>query len=95
MVSRREFIGTICESAGLPIPDKCVPLPVAKTLANLMEGLYRLLGKQEAPLLSGARIKFLGLNLDYSIDKARRQLRYAPSTDFTEAMRATVASQLG
>lgn len=95
LVSRREFIGTICESAGLPIPDKCVPLPVAKTLANLMEGLYRLLGKQEAPLLSGARIKFLGLNLDYSIDKARRQLGYAPSTDFTEAMRATVASQLG
>ena len=95
LVSRREFIGTICESAGLPIPDKCVPLPVAKTLANLMEGLYRLLGKQEAPLLSGARIKFLGLNLDYSIDKARRQLGYAPSTDFAEAMRATVASHLG
>ena len=95
LVSRREFIGTICENARLPIPSKSVPLPIAKMLANLMEGLYRLLGKQEAPLLSSARIKFLGLNLDYSIDKARRQLGYAPSTDFAEAMRATVASHLG
>ena len=91
LVSRREFIGTLCDNAGIPVPNKSVPLPVAKTLANLMEGLYRLLGKQEAPLLSSARIKFLGLNLDYSIDKARRILGYAPSTDFTDAMRTTVS----
>lgn len=91
LVSRREFIGTLCENAGISTPNKSVPLPVAKTLANLMEGLYRLLGKQEAPLLSSARIKFLGLNLDYSIDKARRKLGYAPSTDFTDAMRTTIA----
>jgi len=91
LVSRREFIGTLCDNAGIPVPNKSVPLPVAKTLANLMEGLYRLLGKQEAPLLSSARIKFLGLNLDYSIDKARRILGYKPSTDFTDAMRTTVS----
>ena len=91
LVSRREFIGTLCDNAGIPVPNKSVPLPVAKTLANLMEGLYRLLGKQEAPLLSSARIKFHGLNLDYSIDKARRILGYTPSTDFTDAMRTTVS----
>jgi nucleoside-diphosphate-sugar epimerase len=91
LVSRREFIGTLCENAGIPTPSKSVPLPIAKSLANLMEGLYRLLGKPEAPLLSSARIKFLGLNLDYSIDKARRQLGYTPSTDFTDAMRATIS----
>jgi len=91
LVSRREFIGTLCDNAGIPVPNKSVPLPVAKKLANLMEGLYRLLGKQEAPLLSSARIKFLGLNLDYSIDKARRILGYKPSTDFTDAMRTTVS----
>ena len=91
LVSRREFIGTICESAGLPTPTQCVPLPVAKILAGLMEGLYRLLGKQEAPLLSSARIKFLALNLDYCIDKARRELGYAPATDFTDAMITTIA----
>lgn len=91
LVSRREFIGTICEAAGLATPTKNVPLPVAKTLANLMEAAYRMLGKKEAPLLSSARIKFLGLNLDYSIDKARRLLGYDPPTDFTDAMRTTIA----
>ena len=91
LVSRREFIGTICEAAGIPTPAGKVPLPVAKVLANLMEGAYRLLRKKEAPLLSSARIKFLGLNLDYSIDKARRQLGYDPATDFTDAMRTTIA----
>lgn len=91
LVSRREFIGTMCEAAGLPTPAKNVPLPVAKALANLMEAVYRMLGKKEAPLLSSARIKFLGLNLDYSIDKARRLLGYDPPTDFTEAMRTTIA----
>lgn len=90
LVSRREFIGTICEAAGIPTPTKSVPLPVARVLANLLEGLYRLLGKTEAPLLSSARIKFLGLHLDYSIDKARRQLGYDPPTDFTDAMRETI-----
>lgn len=91
LVSRREFIGTICEAAGIPTPTKSVPLPVARALANLMEGIYRLLGKTEAPLLSSARIKFLGLNLDYSIEKARRQLGYEPPVEFTDAMRETVA----
>jgi nucleoside-diphosphate-sugar epimerase len=91
LVSRREFIGAICQNAGLPMPTKAVPLPVAKLLASLMEGVYRALGKQEAPLLSSARIKFLGLNLDFSIDKARRELGYQPSTDFKEAMRLTIA----
>ncbi|MFM9960762.1 MAG: NAD-dependent epimerase/dehydratase family protein [Planctomycetaceae bacterium] len=90
LVSRREFIGTICESADLPTPTKCVPLPVAKNLAKLMEAVYRMLGKKEAPLLSGARIKFLGLNLDYSIEKARRMLGYDPPTEFSDAMRTTV-----
>lgn len=94
LVSRREFISTICEAAGIPTPTKSVPLPVAKVLAKLMEGTYRLLRKKEAPLLSSARIKFLGLNLDYSIDKARRLLSYDPPTDFSDAMRASVVSSV-
>ncbi|HLQ43147.1 MAG TPA: oxidoreductase, partial [Planctomycetaceae bacterium] len=91
LVSRREFIGTICESADLPIPTRSVPLPVAKILAGVMERLYRSLGQQEAPLLSSARIKFLALNLDYCIDKARRELGYVPAVDFADAMHTTIA----
>lgn len=90
LVSKQEFIGTIADLAGYPQPTKHVPLPVAKALARAMEGTWKLLGKKEAPLLSGARIKFLGLNLDYSIDKARRELGYQPRVAFPDGMRQTI-----
>lgn len=90
LVSKREFITTIAEAAGYAVPTKKVPLPVARFLATVMEGTWKILGKTEAPLLSGARIKFLGLNLDFCIDKARRELGYAPTVDFSEGMKTTI-----
>jgi nucleoside-diphosphate-sugar epimerase len=90
LVTKGEFINTIARCAGYPEPKKVVPLPVARGLASVLEGLWKLLGKQEAPILSSARIKFLGLNLDYSIDRAKRELGYTGAVDFQDGMRATV-----
>lgn len=85
-VTKREFIDTVCDAVGVARPTKVVPLPIAKMLAKVMETAAKLTGRKEAPLLNNARIKFLGLNLDYSIDKAVRRLGYQPSTDFRDAM---------
>ena len=90
LVTKAEFIETIARAAQCPVPTKVVPIGIAKGLARVLEMTYKLLGKREAPLLSSARIKFLGLNLDYCIDKARQQLGYNPSLDFTEAMQLTM-----
>lgn len=90
LVSKHEFVETIATQAGYDVPKKHVPLPVARVLAKAMEGTWRLLRKKEAPLLSSARIKFLGLNLDYSIHKARRELGYEPQVDYTDGMRQTI-----
>lgn len=90
LVSKREFITKIAEEGGFEVPTKCVPLPIAKALAKAMESTWKLLGKKEAPLLSNARIKFLGLNLDFCIDKARRELEYAPAIDFQDGMKQTM-----
>ncbi len=87
LVTKKEFVGAIARLSGLPEPTRHVPLPVAKALAAALESVWRLLRKTEAPLLSRARIKFLGLNLDYSIDKARRELEYDPRIDFDEGIR--------
>ena len=35
--------------------------------------------------------KFLGLNLDFSIEKARRELGYRPRVSFDDAMYETMA----
>ncbi|MDA0832355.1 MAG: NAD-dependent epimerase/dehydratase family protein [Planctomycetota bacterium] len=90
LVSRREFIASICEQAGYPVPTRKVPMSVARPLTWLMESCARFAGKKEAPLLSQARIKFLGLNLDFSIDKARRELHYEPEFDFRDAIVTTM-----
>jgi 2-alkyl-3-oxoalkanoate reductase len=86
LVTKREFIETIAAVAGAKPPTGVVPLWLARTLARVLEFVYKVLGKQEAPLLSSARIKFLGLNLDYGIDRARRELGYSPRVDFQDGM---------
>lgn len=90
LVSKREFIGTVARLAGYEVPTGSVPLGVARVLTSVCESLWRLLGKQEAPLLSNARFKFLGLHLDYCIDKARRELGYAPRVAFADGMQRTI-----
>jgi nucleoside-diphosphate-sugar epimerase len=89
LVTKREFASGIARRASLPEPTRAVPLPVAKTAAKMLEAVYRALGKKEAPLPSMATVKFLGLNLDYSIDKARSRLGYEPKTSFDEGMDKT------
>jgi len=90
LVTKEEFVGTICHPAGLPRPERVVRIRVAKILARVLETVWRWRGKQEAPILSQARIKFLGLNLDFCIDKARRNLAYNPQVDFQDAIAATM-----
>jgi len=90
LVSKREFMTKVAELAGYEAPTRNVPLGVAKFLAKVMEGTWRWLGKAEAPLLSNARIKFLGLNLDFCIDKAKRELGYRPGVAFPEGMERTI-----
>ena len=89
-VSKRGFISEVATLAGYKLPQSAVPLGVARFLTTVSEKLYRLLGKKEAPLLSNARFKFLGLNLDFSIAKVRRELGYNPRVTFREGMRDTI-----
>ena len=89
-VSKKEFMDTICTAAGYAIPTKVVPLHIARFLSWHLEKLWKLLRRREAPLVNSARIKFLGRNLDFEIEKANLQLGYGPATDFSDAMRQTV-----
>ena len=54
------------------------------------EKLARLRGATQAPMLTQARFKFLALNLDFSIDKAKVTLGYQPRVDFHQSMRETL-----
>jgi 2-alkyl-3-oxoalkanoate reductase len=85
-VSKRQFVGRVSELAGLKPPNRRIPLWLAWTLAVLMERRAMRRGSMEPPLVNKARYKFLGLNLDYSIDKARKVLGYEPPYSTEEGL---------
>ena len=90
-VSKRRFIEAVADAMGLPRPWRAPPLWVARILTWGSESWARLRGAKEAPLFTKARLKFLGLNLDFSIDKAKRELGYQPRTSFDDGMYETMA----
>jgi nucleoside-diphosphate-sugar epimerase len=91
-VSKRRFIELLVNGLGLPQPPPLsVPIWLARFVANVMESRSRSKGSPTPPLLTQARVKFLGLNLDFSIAKAKRELGYQPRFTFEEGMRETIA----
>jgi nucleoside-diphosphate-sugar epimerase len=91
MVSKRKFIETIADAMGLPHPTRTPPLWLAWTVTWFTEKLARLRGAKEAPLFNFARLKFMGYNLEFSIQKAMNDLGYRPRVNFEEAIGETMA----
>ncbi len=90
-VSKRRFVETLCEKLKIKAPSHLgVPMPVARVMASVGEGLYRFLGARNPPILTKAKLKFLGLNLDFSIEKAKRVLGFQPPFSFNQGMDQTV-----
>jgi nucleoside-diphosphate-sugar epimerase len=91
-VTKRRLIEALADGMGVPRPRPIpVPLWVARPLARWLESRALRSGATAAPMLTQARIKFLGLNLDFSIEKARRELGYHPRFSFDNGMRETIA----
>ena len=90
LVSRLEFVGTVARALGIVPPRRKLPRGIALPLAYGVDRVARLLDTKEAPRLSMARYKFLALNLEYSIAKAKRVLGYRPLVSFEEGMTEAV-----
>lgn len=90
-ISKRQFFFTIADGLGLPRPRGRVPLFIARLAAKFMERRARRRGAATAPRLTQARLKLLALNLDFSIEKAKRELGYAPAIGFVDGMAETLA----
>jgi nucleoside-diphosphate-sugar epimerase len=96
LVTRNEFVNTIADFVKCPHPGR-VSERVARAAVGPIEWFARMRGATRAPLLTRARIKFLTLNLDFSIAKAKSLLRYEPRVDFREGIEETLtwADQAG
>ncbi len=90
-VSKKRFIESITSALNLPRPRPVpVPLFVARIVARTTEWMAKKTGSSAPPRLTQARLKFLGLNLDFSIERARRDLGYQPRVPFAKAMEETM-----
>lgn len=90
-VTKREFVETIADALNLRRPTRTPPLWVAWLITRMCEKWARLRGKKDAPLFNLARYKFMALNLDFSIEKAKMDLGYLPRYSFKDAMDETLA----
>jgi nucleoside-diphosphate-sugar epimerase len=94
LVTREEFVHTIADYLQKPYP-RHVPERIARIAVGPIEAIARLRGRQTPPLLTRAQIKFLTLNLDFSIEKAKRVLGYRPKVDFREGIVAALDDVTG
>ena len=85
LVTREEFINSVANYLGAPSP-RHVPEWVARALVVPIEGIARMRGRTTPPFLTRAQIKFMAINLDFSIAKAKRLLGYRPRVDFREGI---------
>jgi nucleoside-diphosphate-sugar epimerase len=90
-VTKKQFVGRVAELAGLKPPTRHIPLGLARFLANLVEGIAKFRGAKDPPIINKARFKFIGLHLDYSIEKARRVLGYQPPFTFEQGIEQAMA----
>lgn len=88
-ITKRRFIEAIADALGLPRPTKRPPLWLAWSAAWIIDKGSRLVGRKSTPFINFTRLKFLGLNLDFSIEKAKRELGYKPRFTFDQAMKET------
>jgi nucleoside-diphosphate-sugar epimerase len=91
-VSRRRFIGAMVKTFGFAEPVTSIfPLWFAPAVAAIVEDFARMIGTKEPPFATRFRLKLLGLNLDFSVEKARRELGYQPRFGFDQGMERTLA----
>ena len=64
---------------------------VASLAASWLESRARSRRDPHPPRLTQGRLKFLGLNLDFSIEKAKHELGYQPRFTFDQGLAETVA----
>ena len=90
-VSKRRFLEAIADGAGVKRPWGTVPVWFARFVANWRESVFRRKNKPHPPRMTQAQLKFAGLNLDFSIAKARMKLGYTPRVSFDDGMKQAIA----
>jgi 3beta-hydroxy-delta5-steroid dehydrogenase/steroid delta-isomerase len=78
----------LAKNMGLRVPLVRVPDPVARAVGALWERVYQVFGAPK-PLFTVANVKLIDIDHHFRIDRAKRDLGYAPLVDTDEGLRRT------
>jgi nucleoside-diphosphate-sugar epimerase len=82
----RDFITELMATAGVEMPDRSVPVAVAKPLAGISEGIWAALRRTSAPPLTRLAVWLSAMECTIDISKARSELGYEPVKTIEEGM---------
>jgi nucleoside-diphosphate-sugar epimerase len=90
-VSKRRFIEAVADEMGLKKSKQILPRWLAAIVVWVIRRQISRAGATGKSPVTHAQFKFLILNLDFSIEKAKRELGYQPRVGFDEGIRRTMA----
>lgn len=90
-VTKQRFVNAVADAIDVPHPRQILPRWLAGIVTRILARQIRKAGPSGKPPLTLAQYKFVVLNLDFSIERAKRELGYSPRVGFDEAMRTTMA----
>jgi nucleoside-diphosphate-sugar epimerase len=74
----REFLTALARTQGVELGSRNVPSFVARPLARIVEGTWRLFGIRRAPPMTRFAIDMMSSTVTVRTDRARNELGYAP-----------------
>jgi nucleoside-diphosphate-sugar epimerase len=83
----RDFFGALAATQGVDLGTRTVPSAVARPLARVVEGTWRLFGVKSAPPMTRFAIDMLSCNVTVDTRRAREELGYAPVISVEEGLR--------
>jgi nucleoside-diphosphate-sugar epimerase len=89
-ITKERFINAIADALEIERPRQKLPRWLAALASRFLHRQIKKAGMSGKPWITAAQYKFLQLNLDFSIDKAKRELDYHPRFSFDEGMRETM-----
>ena len=90
LVTKRQFLDAVADRMDLPRASLAPPYWLAWLVTWCAEKIARLRGAKQAPNFNFTRFKFMAMNLDFSIAKARRVLGYQPRVAHADGMAETM-----
>jgi nucleoside-diphosphate-sugar epimerase len=82
----RDFVTELLATQGVAVPDRSIPLPIARAAATVLEAIWRTLRLSSPPPITRMAFWLSGLETTVNIGRAREELGYRPIKTIDEGM---------